>query len=80
MYSFIAPSRNDILRARGILPPKDEKRDDEIEDWYVETVKAKEAAQKSLDNKTLDELDELEDELDDDRIIQEYRQDNRKEA
>ncbi|KAI8064603.1 thioredoxin-like protein [Gongronella butleri] len=63
---------NDILRARGILPPKDEKSVDEIEDWFAETLKAKQDAEKSLDNKTLDELDELEDE-EDDRIIEEYR-------
>lgn len=64
--------RNDILRAKGILPPKDEKRDDEIEDEFVDMVRAKEAELNSLDNKDLDELDELED-LEDDRILNEYR-------
>ncbi|KAG1466950.1 hypothetical protein G6F46_000241 [Rhizopus delemar] len=63
---------NDILRAKGILPPKDEKRDDEIEDEFVDMVRAKEAELNSLDNKDLDELDELED-LEDDRILNEYR-------
>ncbi|ORX43573.1 thioredoxin-like protein [Hesseltinella vesiculosa] len=63
---------NDILRARGILPPKDEQSKDEIEDWFMETLKAKQEADQSLANKTLDELDELEDE-EDDRIIAEYR-------
>lgn len=64
--------RNDILRAKGILPPKDEKRDDEVEDAFVGMVKAKEAELNSLANKDLDELDELED-LEDDRILNEYR-------
>ncbi|KAI8975495.1 thioredoxin-like protein [Mycotypha africana] len=63
---------NDILRAKGILPPKDEKRDDDLEDAFVEMVKAREAKLNSLENKELDELDELED-LEDDQILNEYR-------
>ncbi|CEP17685.1 hypothetical protein [Parasitella parasitica] len=63
---------NDILRAKGILPPKDEKRDDELEDAFVDMVRARQAKLDSLDNKDLDELDELED-LEDDQILNEYR-------
>lgn len=65
--------RNDILRARGILPPKNEKTAEEIEDMYVEALQARRREEESLDNKTLDELDELEDDLEDDRILMEYR-------
>ncbi|ORE07747.1 thioredoxin-like protein [Rhizopus microsporus var. microsporus] len=64
---------NDILRAKGILPPKDEKREDELEDEFIDLLKAREAEKNSLENKDLDELDELED-LEDDRILLEYRQ------
>ncbi|KAI9321567.1 thioredoxin-like protein [Dichotomocladium elegans] len=64
---------NDILRAKGILPPKDEQTKEEIEDLYVEAVNARRREEESLENKTLDELDELEDELEDERIILEYR-------
>ncbi|KAL0080269.1 thioredoxin-like protein [Phycomyces blakesleeanus] len=64
---------NDILRAKGILPPRDEQTKDEIEDMYAEALHARRREEEDLDNKTLDELDELED-LEDDRIILEYRQ------
>ncbi|KAI9495517.1 thioredoxin-like protein [Zychaea mexicana] len=64
---------NDILRARGIIPPKDEQSKEAIEDLYVDALNARKKEEESLENKTLDELDELEDELDDDRIILEYR-------
>ncbi|KAI9259405.1 thioredoxin-like protein [Phascolomyces articulosus] len=64
---------NDILRARGIIPPKEEESKEAIEDMYVEALNARKKEEESLENKTLDELDELEDELDDDRIILEYR-------
>ncbi|KAI8370055.1 thioredoxin-like protein [Choanephora cucurbitarum] len=63
---------NDILRAKGILPPKDEKKDDELEDAFVEMVQARQAKLDSLENKDLDELDELED-LEDDQILNQYR-------
>ncbi|KAI8377635.1 thioredoxin-like protein [Radiomyces spectabilis] len=64
---------NDILRAKGILPPKQEQTMNELEDMYVNSLREKEEERNNLDNKTLDELDELED-LEDDRIILEYRQ------
>lgn len=40
---------------------------------YVEALQARRREEESLDNKTLDELDELEDDLEDDRILMEYR-------
>ncbi|KAI9279939.1 thioredoxin-like protein [Umbelopsis sp. AD052] len=63
---------NDILRARGILPPKDEKSEEEINDLIDEVIAERVAKNNSLDDKTLDELDELEDDMDD-RILLEYR-------
>jgi hypothetical protein len=64
--------RNDILRSKGILPPKDTEKDDRLEDAFVDMVRARQAKLDDLDNKDLDELDELED-LEDDRILDEYR-------
>jgi hypothetical protein len=60
------------LRARGILPPKDEKSEEEINDLIDEVIAERVAKNNSLDDKTLDELDELEDDVDD-RILLEYR-------
>jgi hypothetical protein len=60
------------LRARGILPPKDEKTEEEINDLIDEVIAERIAKENSLDDKTLDELDELEDD-EDDRILLEYR-------
>ncbi|CAO3651949.1 unnamed protein product [Cunninghamella echinulata] len=51
---------NDILRAKGILPPKDEQTKDEIEDMYADALRARIEEEQSLDKKTLDELNELE--------------------
>lgn len=64
--------RNDILRAKGILPPKDEDKDDKLEDAFVDMVRARQEKLDSLENKDLDELDELED-LEDDQILNQYR-------
>jgi hypothetical protein len=69
---LIYACRNDILRARGILPPKDEKTEEEINDLIDEVIAERIAKENSLDDKTLDELDELEDD-EDDRILLEYR-------
>lgn len=44
---------------------------------YVEALNARRQEKESLENKTLDELDELEDELEDERVILEYRLDDR---
>ncbi|RUS25931.1 thioredoxin-like protein [Jimgerdemannia flammicorona] len=63
---------NDILRARGIIPPKDEVTEAQIEQMVDEAIAARIAKENSLEEKTLDELDELEDE-EDDRVVQEYR-------
>ncbi|KAG2213389.1 hypothetical protein INT47_009062 [Mucor saturninus] len=63
---------NDILRSKGILPPKDEEKDDRMEDAFVDMVRARQDRLDSLENKDLDELDELED-LEDDQILNQYR-------
>ncbi|CAG8700428.1 7137_t:CDS:2 [Acaulospora morrowiae] len=62
---------NDILRARGILPPKEGPTEEEIFEELDQMIKEKQ--DKHLEDKTLDELDELEDE-EDERILLEYRQ------
>ncbi|CAM0135023.1 Proteolipid protein 2 [Umbelopsis sp. WA50703] len=69
---------NDILRARGILPQKDEQTEEEINDLIDEVIADRIAKETSLDNKTMDELDELEDE-EDDRILLEYKMKRMKE-
>lgn len=43
-----------------------------MEDWFTDVLRAQKEKDESLENKTLDELDELEDEQDD-RILLEYR-------
>ncbi|CAF4430914.1 unnamed protein product, partial [Adineta steineri] len=58
---------NDQLRRFGIIGEKEEKEDIKTEDERLEISRAEQ-----LDKKTLDELDELEDE-DDERVLQEYR-------
>ncbi|CAG8816653.1 26564_t:CDS:2, partial [Racocetra persica] len=62
---------NDILRARGILPPKEGPTEEEILEAMDQAVMEKQ--DKHLDDKTLDELDELEDE-EDEHVLLEYRQ------
>ncbi|CAG8524553.1 1279_t:CDS:2 [Diversispora eburnea] len=62
---------NDILRAKGILPPKPGPTEEEIFEELDREIKEKQ--DKHLEDKTLDELDELEDE-EDERILLEYRQ------
>ncbi|RUP44573.1 thioredoxin-like protein [Jimgerdemannia flammicorona] len=71
-FSSLPWPRNDILRARGIIPPKDEVTEAQIEQMVDEAIAARIAKENSLEEKTLDELDELEDE-EDDRVVQEYR-------
>ncbi|ORY00580.1 phosducin-like 3 [Basidiobolus meristosporus CBS 931.73] len=61
---------NDILRAKGILPPKNEITEEQILDALDEVIA--EANSKKLEDKDLDELDELEDE-EDERVLLEYR-------
>ncbi|CAG8434496.1 10534_t:CDS:2 [Funneliformis caledonium] len=62
---------NDILRDRGILPPIEGPTEEEIFEEMDKVIR--ENQDKHLEDKTLDELDELEDE-EDDRVLMEYRQ------
>ncbi|CAG8448217.1 2142_t:CDS:2 [Ambispora gerdemannii] len=61
---------NDILREHGILPKKKGPTEDEIFEAMEEVIAARN--ENRLDAKSLDELDELEDE-EDDRVLLEYR-------
>ncbi|KAI9027950.1 thioredoxin-like protein [Hyaloraphidium curvatum] len=65
---------NDVLRAKGIIPQKEvEVTEDQINDMIDEIVKEK-TGQRDLDDLDVDELDELlEDDMDDQRILEEYR-------
>ncbi|GAB1599745.1 phosducin-like protein 3 [Argonauta hians] len=67
---------NDILRSKGILPPKEEKEitEEEIVKLVESTIKEK-TTEKALDELNLDELNDQEDEIDEEeeRIFQEYR-------
>ena len=68
---------NDILRAKGILPPKEVTLDEDTVVQMVEQTVKKWSAnegshQKNIEDMTLDELDELEDE-EDERVLQNYR-------
>ena len=64
---------NDVLRAKGILPPKKEQEvtEDQITELLEATIQKK-TGEKALEDMTLDELDELEDD-EDERILLEYR-------
>ncbi|KXN71119.1 thioredoxin-like protein [Conidiobolus coronatus NRRL 28638] len=65
---------NDILRDKGILPPKGPSDLEILEQAIEEAVEAKAAQESSrFEGLDLDELDELED-LEDDRILLAYRQ------
>lgn len=67
---------NDALRARGIIPPKEEKEisEDDIIKIMEKTIQEK-TTDKSMDDMNLDELNEKEDEIDeeDERMFEEYR-------
>lgn len=67
---------NDILRSKGILPPKEKEKEvteEQILDIVESTINEKTGlAKKDLDTKDLDELDELEDD-EDEEILLEYR-------
>ncbi len=63
---------NDVLRAKGILAPKEKEiSEEQIIDIVERTVQEK-LNKDHLAEKDLDELDELEDE-EDDRVLQQYR-------
>jgi len=66
---------NDILRAKGILPPKKEKEitEEDVINLVEQTVREKQNGEKKdMLDMSLDELDELEDDKDE-RILEEYR-------
>ncbi|XP_002738565.1 phosducin-like protein 3 [Saccoglossus kowalevskii] len=64
---------NDILRSKGIIPPKEaEVTEDEVVNLVEEAIQNKTNPVKSYDDMTLDELAEFEDE-EDERILEEYR-------
>ncbi|KAG0298351.1 Phosducin-like protein 3 [Dissophora globulifera] len=66
---------NDILRAKGIIPKKEgEISEADIIDMIDEVIAKRDA--KNYEQKTVDELDELldEDNEDEERVLQEYRQ------
>jgi len=65
---------NDVLRAKGILPPKEKKdiTEDDIVSMLEDTIQKKSGV-KSLDEMDLDELDELEDE-EEEKILLQMRQ------
>ncbi|XP_077152728.1 phosducin-like protein 3 [Ranitomeya variabilis] len=64
---------NDILRRKGILPPKEVPKEDEEEE--AEILK-QQSVVKTYEDMTLEELDENEDEFgeEDERAIEQYRQ------
>lgn len=65
---------NDVLRAKGILPPKKEKEitEDDIIGMIENTIEQKQNQSKDLSVMGLDELDELED-SEDEAVLEEYR-------
>lgn len=68
---------NDVLRAKGILPPKQkelELSEDQIVDMVEEAVTKRtgEKVVKNYEDMTLDELEEFEDE-EDERVLEDYR-------
>ncbi|XP_078037294.1 viral IAP-associated factor [Augochlora pura] len=65
---------NDILRSKGIIPEKEKEiTEDQILDIVENTINEKTGrTTDDLENKTIDELDELEDE-EDERVLLEYR-------
>ncbi|XP_051882730.1 phosducin-like protein 3 isoform X2 [Pristis pectinata] len=66
---------NDILRKKGILPPKEDP-DKEIEALEEEIIQNQQSVVKRYEDMTLDELEENEDEFaeEDERAIEMYRQ------
>nr|XP_022910338.1 viral IAP-associated factor homolog [Onthophagus taurus] len=66
---------NDVLRSKGIIPPKKEAEitEDEIVTMLEQTIEEKQSKERDLSKLDLDELDELED-SEDEAIILQYRQ------
>ena len=68
---------NDVLRAKGILPPKQkelELSEDQFVDMVEEAITKRtgEKVVKNYEDMTLDELEEFEDE-EDERVLEDYR-------
>lgn len=64
---------NDVLRAKGIIPPKEcEIEESKIIEMMEASIKTKIDGKKDIDEMNLDELDELED-SEDERVLEEYR-------
>lgn len=63
-------TRNDILRKHGVIPEKVPSPTPIIQEAILEA--RRQEHENRLDSKTLDELDELEDE-EDDAFLQQYR-------
>ncbi|CAH0554897.1 unnamed protein product [Brassicogethes aeneus] len=65
---------NDVLRAKGIIPPKKETEitEDQIVNMLEDTINRKTNDGKNMEDMTLDELDELEDSEDEEVLLQ-YR-------
>lgn len=66
---------NDVLRAKGIIPEKPKEKEvteDDIVSMLEKTIKEKSGA-KDMEDMTLDELDELEDD-EEERVLELYRQ------
>ncbi|VEN45238.1 unnamed protein product [Callosobruchus maculatus] len=66
---------NDILRKKGILPPKPKEKEiseEQIISMLEETIEKKTAEGKNLADLNLEELDELED-SEDEAVLEEYR-------
>jgi hypothetical protein len=64
-------SRNDALRKVGVLPPKPEDPEPQIEEALFEAKNL--AYQNRLEEKLLDELDDVED-IEDEDFLNQYRQ------
>eukprot|EP01134_Creolimax_fragrantissima_P001690 CFRG1690T1 len=74
---------NDVLRKKGILPPKEKSEyeitQEKLEEMLVEAIEERSGTKKYA-NMGIDELDEFEDELDDEAVIQAYRRQRMAEA
>lgn len=66
---------NDVLRAKGIIPPKEKEVSEEDIVKILETTIQNKTSGKSFEDMSLDELNEKEDDIDDEeeRIFEEYR-------
>jgi hypothetical protein len=63
---------NSVLRNHGILPKEAEVTEEQLFEMLDQTIEEMANKEKSLEGKSLEELDELEDDLDD-GVLFEYR-------